>query len=133
LVEAQIREEREAMNLGDMSFRSMSSFISGRDYVIRYADNEQDIINVSDDEDLLTAYDIAESELKGSLKFTISFKARQQESSILNLEPFDSMASIISKNAMKKAMKEAEKETKKKEKKSKIATLVKGAKKKVKE
>jgi len=65
------------MNLGDVSFRSTSSYMSGRDYVIRYEDNEQDFINVSDDEDLLTAYDIAEGELKGSLKFTISFKPRQ--------------------------------------------------------
>ncbi len=59
---------------GDMSFRSSASFMSGRDFVIRYTDNEDEIINVSDDDDLQTAYDVAEKDLKGSLKFTVQFK-----------------------------------------------------------
>jgi hypothetical protein len=55
-----------SVNLGDQSFRSSHSiFPSGRDYVIRYVDNDEEVINVSDDEDLLTAYDVAEKELKG--------------------------------------------------------------------
>ena len=37
-------------------------------------DNEDEVINVSDDEDLLTAYDVADKDLKGSLKFMIHFK-----------------------------------------------------------
>lgn len=44
--------------------------------MIRYIDNEDETINVSDDEDLLTAYDIAERDLKGSLKLTVQFKSQ---------------------------------------------------------
>jgi hypothetical protein len=55
----------------DQSFRSSSTFSSGRDFVIRYVDNEDETINVSDDEDLLTAYDVAEKDLKGSLKLMV--------------------------------------------------------------
>lgn len=32
------------------------------------------MINVSDDEDLLTAYDVAEKELNGNLKLTVALK-----------------------------------------------------------
>lgn len=64
LVEAQIKQERE----------SRVSISAARDYVIRYVDGDDEAINVSDDEDLLTAYDVAEKELKGSLRFTVSFK-----------------------------------------------------------
>lgn len=38
-------------------------------------DNE--LINVSDDEDLLTAYDIAQASLDGNLKFVIEFRKVQ--------------------------------------------------------
>jgi hypothetical protein len=79
IVEQQIREERDLLQQvpinGDQSFRSSSTFTSGRDFVIRYVDNEDETINVSDDEDLLTAYDVATKELKGSLKFTVEFKS----------------------------------------------------------
>lgn len=79
IVEQQIREERELLqqvpNNGDQSFRSSSTFTSGRDFVIRYVDNEDEVINVSDDEDLLTAYDVATKDLKGSLKLTVDFKS----------------------------------------------------------
>ena len=61
---------------GDQSFRSQASstFMSGRDFVIRYVDNEDETINVSDDEDLTTAYEVAEKDMKGSLKFMVQFK-----------------------------------------------------------
>jgi len=49
--------------------------------VIRYVDNEEEVINVSDDEDLLTAYEVAEKDLKGSLKFMVQFKNQLQVSS----------------------------------------------------
>jgi hypothetical protein len=48
--------------------------MSGRDFVIRYVDNEDETINVSDDEDLTTAYEVAEKDMKGSLKFMVQFK-----------------------------------------------------------
>lgn len=45
-----------------------------KDYTIKYVDGDNEQINVSDDEDLATAYDVAEKELKGNLKFIIEFK-----------------------------------------------------------
>lgn len=45
-----------------------------RDYSIRYKDQDQEMINVSDDEDLITAYEVAESDLNGNLRFVIEFK-----------------------------------------------------------
>jgi hypothetical protein len=37
-------------------------------------DNEEETINVSDDDDLVTAYEVAEKDLNGSLKFMVQFK-----------------------------------------------------------
>jgi hypothetical protein len=45
-----------------------------RDYEIKYIDGDKEAINVSDDDDLLTAYDVAEKELSGNLRFIIKFK-----------------------------------------------------------
>ena len=45
-----------------------------RDFYIKYTDGDQELINVSDDEDLRTAYDVAKKELKGNLKFEVGFK-----------------------------------------------------------
>ena len=42
-----------------------------QDFCITYADSTGDAINVSDDEDLQEAYDVAQSELKGQLKLSI--------------------------------------------------------------
>jgi PB1 domain len=47
---------------------------SQRDYTIKYIDPENELINVSDDEDLLTAYELSENGLNGSLKFMVEFK-----------------------------------------------------------
>lgn len=52
-VESQIKEEREKNILDTQVYKS------GRDYTIRYVDGDQELINVSDDEDLLTAYEVA--------------------------------------------------------------------------
>ena len=41
------------------------------EYQIKYVDKDSEMINVSDDEDLLTAYEFAETELEGNLKFVI--------------------------------------------------------------
>lgn len=48
--------------------------MSGRDFSIKYVDGDQELINVSDDEDLMTAYDVAEKELNGNLKLTVALK-----------------------------------------------------------
>jgi hypothetical protein len=44
------------------------------DYSIQYRDGQDDVINVSDDEDLLTAYEVAQKELQGNLKLHIALK-----------------------------------------------------------
>lgn len=42
------------------------------EYHIQYVDRDEELINVSDDEDLQMAYQMASSELNGSLKFVIN-------------------------------------------------------------
>jgi hypothetical protein len=76
LADSQIREEREATQQLNESFHKQNnaSFLSGRDFSIKYVDGDQELINVSDDEDLLTAYDVAEKELNGNLKLTVALK-----------------------------------------------------------
>jgi len=82
-----------------------------RDYVIRYTDKDDELINVSDEEDFLTACDIAESELDGNLKFVIDFRKP------LCLSDGETPNSNIGKETLKKFIKEAKKE--KKERKAK--------------
>ena len=48
------------------------------DYSIQYRDGQDDVINVSDDEDLLTAYEVAQKELQGNLKLHIALKHTNQ-------------------------------------------------------
>ena len=82
LADNQIKEEREVQQQLNESFHRLnSSFLSGRDFSIRYVDGDQELINVSDDEDLLTAYEVAEKDLNGNLKLTVSLK---QASAILS-------------------------------------------------
>jgi len=86
-------------------------FGTQRDYVIRYIDGDQEAINVSDDEDLLTAYEVAQKELRGSLKFIVDFKKAPARMS-LNQEspvPPKAVASEESKVDLRKAVKEAKK------------------------
>lgn len=72
-VEAQIKEERTIQ-------QQPSSDV--RDFAIRYVDGENEQINVSDDEDLLTAYDVASKELNGNLKLVVEFKKNLNQSVI---------------------------------------------------
>jgi hypothetical protein len=46
----------------------------GRDFDIKYLDEDKELINVSDDEDLQTAYDYAKKQLNGNLKIVVDFK-----------------------------------------------------------
>ena len=71
-VEAQIKDERDLI-LQESAALNLSK-PGQRDYVIRYVDGDDEAINVSDDEDLLTAYEVADRELKGNLRFIIHFK-----------------------------------------------------------
>jgi hypothetical protein len=90
-VEALLVDERKLKNLKETS---------ERDYTIKYVDKDDEKINVSDDEDLLTAYEVAETELSGNLKFVVEWKP----------------APKVSKDTLKKEKKEA-KAVKKVEKK----------------
>ena len=45
--------------------------INPEQLVIQYFDRDDELINVSDDEDLKAAYEVAELDLDGSLKFVI--------------------------------------------------------------
>ena len=49
-----------------------------RDFLVRYKDGDEEIINVSDDEDLQTAYQVAAQELNGRLTLKVDFKAPLQ-------------------------------------------------------
>ena len=67
-VEAIIKDERGLINESEIVKKD------DRDYLIRYTDTDNELVNVSDDEDLLTAYDIANTQLDGNLKFVIEFR-----------------------------------------------------------
>jgi hypothetical protein len=49
----------------------------GRDYTIRYLDNEREQINISDDEDYTTALEVAQEELNGNIRFIVEFRKAQ--------------------------------------------------------
>jgi hypothetical protein len=51
--------------------KAEDQFIKSDQYKIVYEDETGDIINVSDDEDLLAAYDVAETSLGRQLKLQI--------------------------------------------------------------
>ena len=141
LAESQIREEREVNQQVNESFNrhNNASFLSGRDFSIKYVDGDQEMINVSDDEDLLTAYDVAEKELNGNLKLTVALKPSlnqtfaelkqnplpedsgsmterivskplEEKKQEVSAKAAEKEADSLSKNALKKAMKAVAKE-----------------------
>jgi len=124
-VEAQIKDERDhnQMIIADPNIR---------DYTIKYVDGDQEQINVSDDEDLITAYEVAVKELNGNLKFIIELKKLQVQSvppqqtitETVNTkkEKTEPKESKDKKKKEKKEKKEAEKLLKKQEKEAKKAT-----------
>ena len=82
-----------------------------RDYAIKYVDKDSEMINVSDDEDLLTAYEVAEFEMQGNLKFIIEMKQGPSPSEELKKD----------KKIVKKDDKIKKKDKKEKDKKEKKA------------
>ena len=54
-----------------MSKGKSSDFVKSGHFSITYKDETEDIINISDDEDLLAAYDVAETSLNRKLKLVI--------------------------------------------------------------
>lgn len=58
----------------------MEKLISSGNYQITYTDDTGDIINVSDDEDLQAAYEVAESSMGNQLKLNV--QPRQEESNL---------------------------------------------------
>ena len=85
-------------------------------YSIQYRDGQNDVINVSDDEDLLTAYEVAQKELQGNLKLHIAIKpsAKINSAAIVAEEE----KKDIKKPKEKKAKKTVKDPSKKKAKKS---------------
>jgi hypothetical protein len=67
IVEALLSEDKEVSSLADQT-------TTVKPYSIKYVDADNEEINISDDEDLSTAYYIAQKDLNGSLKFVISLK-----------------------------------------------------------
>jgi hypothetical protein len=66
-VEAQIKDERPAEI-------QPSPMMGTKDFTIKYLDGDKEMINVSDDEDLQAAYDVAHRDLNGNLKFVVELK-----------------------------------------------------------
>ena len=69
-VEAQVSSEL-TNNPDDISTAQ-----NDRKYHIKYLDGDNELINVSDDEDLYAAYDVAKKDLNGNLKFIIELKQK---------------------------------------------------------
>jgi hypothetical protein len=101
-VEALVKDER--------TLQQQESFTtSHRDYSIRYKDPENEMINVSDDEDLLTAYDLAGKSLDGNLKLVVEFKKSIAGASEKILNKTQLKAEKKKNKKMKKHLKKVEK------------------------
>lgn len=70
VIENQIKDERPVFKHPDAAALASSD----RDFLVRYNDGDEEIINISDDEDLQTAYEVAAKELKGRLNIKVDFK-----------------------------------------------------------
>lgn len=81
-VEAIVKDEREPS-----TEQNPDQKVSQRDYSIRYMDNENELINVSDDDDLQTAYELAETDLKGNLKLIVELKKPVEKAVTFALPP----------------------------------------------
>lgn len=105
-VEALVKDERSTAQQQELVA------ISHRDYSIRYLDPDNEMINVSDDEDLLTAYDVAEhGGLQGNLKFVVEFKKPY-----VGNAPAEKLTDKKSLKAEKKRAKKMKKQLKKSDK-----------------
>ena len=79
-----LKKQVEALIRDDKIKETNISQNKERDYVIKYEDKEHEMINVSDDEDLFTAYEVAELELNGNLKFVIEPKQKKTGTTLAN-------------------------------------------------
>lgn len=84
-----------------------------QDYVIKYVDKDNEMIDVSDDEDLFTAYEVAENELGGNLKFVIDQRSLAKNDS--ETESHDKKAKKVKKHKKEKKEKKEKKAKKLKE------------------
>ena len=65
-----------------------AKFIQSNQFSITYEDDTGDVINLSDDEDLLAAYDVAETSLNRQLKLNINAReCTDQPSSLIDSNP----------------------------------------------
>jgi hypothetical protein len=104
VVEALVSDERNPNHVPSGS--------TGRDYTIKYMDPDNELINVSDDEDLQAAYEVAETDLNGNLKFVVEFK----KTHIVTDEK--SVSEKINKSTKKAEKKKLKKKDKKKKAKN---------------
>jgi len=102
IVEALITDERALMQEKDLVKKG------DRDYVVRYTDKDNELIDVSDEEDFLTAYEIAENEMDGNLKFVVDFRKP--------VSLTEGEAHTAGREAIKKLIKDAKKEKKESDK-----------------
>lgn len=87
-IEAQSKIKR--LNKVPHSFEQLKEVIAaqlkdpqpGKNYTIKYCDAQSDLINVSDDDDLLTSYEVAKKELNGNLKFQVTVKPEPKPAAV---------------------------------------------------
>lgn len=92
--------------------------------MITYVDGQKDEINVSDDDDLLTAYDVARNELQGNLKLSVHFKPAAVKLA-LSLE--EEKVAIEEKTSTKKKVTKEKKVKESKKKAKKVDTVESGS------
>jgi len=74
-----LRDVIKAQMCSKNSADPQASHIKDGNFSITYVDDLGDNINVSDDEDLITAYEVAGTHMKGNLKFEIKPRAGSQQ------------------------------------------------------
>ena len=94
-----------------------------KSYSIQYRDGQNDVINVSDDEDLHTAYEVAHKELQGNLKLNVTVKPESQPSVSTGTEEEKKETKKTPKEK-KPAKKTVRKSSKKKSKKNAATDLL---------
>ena len=74
--------------------------ILSNQYALQYQDDTGDIINVSDDEDLYAAYEVAEESLNGQLKLQV--KSRPSAQPVEQIDSFAKEPEAIEPKSFKK-------------------------------
>lgn len=101
---------KQAIEKGIYTEEKINQLSTGvKEYHIQYIDGDKELINVSDDDDLVSAYQVAQKELGGNIKFSVVQESKEEKPKKEKRE--------------KKDRKEKKVSTKKEGKKSKKADL----------